>query len=263
MRGGGVPPVTEGGSGNDAREANGTPLTAPAAVPAEHTNGVTHRDASITSDQVVDEWSEDSGEDSEDGGGGAPAGGYTLLTNPTDIHPGPEAHDEDGEENIEPHHTPADGSSNGLGYTALPAQPASVGDRDAFSVPEDGVADPASWLGGRAAAAALARSMFPPPERPPPVEPARLVADDIELTDDKAEEIRSLMAGFSLSLPSQELPPWVNAIGSGSVDVGRVLNAQAAGGAGLRVRGTEENVRQAGVGGVVPPNSNAMPPTPE
>jgi hypothetical protein len=142
----------------------------------------------------TDSWSDISDDDADDDGPGAlHTGGYALLTNP---------------------HTEEDDGDNS------PDILREVGDRSG-PAPSDGeYGHPTQPSGVQFVAAEMARSMFPAPARPPPVAAAVVEADDIELTDDKADEIRSLMSSFSLPLPPGGLPLWVDAIGSGSGDTG-------------------------------------------
>lgn len=68
-----------------------------------------------------------------------------------------------------------------------------------------------------AVAAASARARFPPPERGPPVPPARIEAEDITLTDDAVDEIKALMS--KLPLPPGGIPPWFDAVGGGGGNI--------------------------------------------
>eukprot|EP00041_Stephanoeca_diplocostata_P020175 m.446266 g.446266 ORF g.446266 m.446266 type:complete len:224 (-) comp21497_c0_seq46:3460-4131(-) len=55
--------------------------------------------------------------------------------------------------------------------------------------------------------------VFPTPDRPPPVQPAPLDAEDIPMTEAKIDEIKSLMAGMKMpsALDKQkEIPAWVD-----------------------------------------------------
>ena len=95
--------------------------------------------------------------------------------------------------------------------------------RGGSSVPDDQAQDDLV-----AVAAASARARFPPPERGPPVPPARIEAEDITLTDDAVDEIKTLMS--KLPLPPGGLPPWFDAVGGGGGG-GSILAAVTSAGA--------------------------------